>query len=312
MSLLQDWASAPSQGAYPEHEFAPILRQAVEQMVFQQFANQVDIKSGQSVTIPTVGRLAEPTSTLLNESTSIPIDKLSITAKTIEMQERGRAVHISRKAMNRSPIDLLAEHRDRISEQMALTMDKVLSENGFQSGQLKYAPTGSATYNLGTSGSFGAAALSNINFWHLQKLRDLAYRTYFMPKMPNGKFSLVLSTAGIREIQNDPQYIQINSPQNSGVFSQNKIQMSLFDIDIYEDNHTLSDTVGTNSDVAEGVFIAKDAVWYAILQNPSVHYDASEDLGRFVKLGWYGDWNAGPTSDTATAGLARLIHIGST
>lgn len=311
MSLLQSWADAPATGAYQEQEIGETVRQAVEQMVWLPLAKREPISSGQSVTVPLRGRLAEPTSDLLTESVSIPLDKLTISAKVITLQERGRGLKISRKNINRSPIDLLAEHRMAIAEQMSLSFDKRLSEDGFQSGQLKYAPTGAASFTLATSGSFTAAALSNVNFYHITKLRDLAYRTYLMPKMDNGKYVYVSSTAGIRGIMDDPKFIQINAPQNASKFESNLVG-TIHDVEIREENHTLSDSVGTNSDVAEGVFIANDAVRYAMIQSPQIYFDQTEDFGRFMKLAWYGDFGVGPSTDSSSAGFARLIHVGST
>lgn len=311
MSNVQLWSDSPSQGAYQEHEIVSVLRQAIEDSVFMPFAKRESISSGNTITLPIRGRLAEPTSSLLVENISIPLQKLSITAKTIEMKERGRGVMFSEKAKSRSPIDLLSEHRMALSEQMSLDLDSVLSADGFQSGQLKYAPTGAASYNLATSGSFGAAALSNPNFYHIRKLRDLAYRTYLMPKLADGKYKYVSSTAGVRGILDDPEFLEINKNGNSSVFQKN-LAGTIADVDIIEDNHTLADNVGTNTDVGEGVFIADEAVKYAMLRSPEIRYDATHDHGRFVSLAWVSDWGCGPSSDVATAGIARLIHVGST
>ena len=307
---FQGWADSPSTGAYQEHEVSEVFRQAIEQTVWLPYAERLSISSGQSVTIPIRGRLSEPSNSQLSESQSIPLDKLTITSKTLDLAERGRGVMVSKKAMNRSPIDLLSEHRMALAEQMALDMDTVLS-TAFQSGQLKYAPTGPASYNLATGGTFGAAALSNPNFYHIRKMRDLAFRTYFMPKRSNGKFVYVSSTAGVRGILDDPEFLEINRNGNSSVFQKN-MAGTIADVMIVEDNHGLSDGVGTNSDVGEGVFIARDAVKYAILQAPSIHYDATHDHGRFTSLAWYCDLGAETSTDVGTAGFARLIHLGST
>lgn len=311
MSMLQDWASSPSTGAYQSHEVMEVFRQAVEQSIWMPFAKRVSISSGQAVTVPIRGRLAEPSSSLLQESQSIPLDKLNITAKTISLYERGRGAQISRKNINRSPIDLLQEHKLAIAEQMQLDMDTVLKA-GFTAGQLKYVPTGAASYNLATNGTAGAAALSNVNFYHIRKMRDLAFRTYLMPKNMDGSFSFVVSTAGVRGILDDPEFLEINSPQNRSQFEGN-LCGKIADVKIFEDNHSLSDSKGTNSDVGEGVFIARDSVYYAILSQPSIHYDASDstatDFGRFVNLAWHGDWGCGTSTDSASAGLVRLIHV---
>lgn len=314
MALYQAWGDAPTTGAYEEQEVTECFRQAIEQTIWLPFATKKKISSGQTLTVPIRSRLSEPTSSALNEGDSIPLDKLTITAKTISMTERGRGCQVSRKAINRSPIDLLMEHKTTIAEQMSLDMDTVLGTS-FQAGQLKYAATGAASYNLGTSGSFGAAALSNANFYHIRKMRDLAFRTYFMPKLGSGKYAFVCSTASYRGILDDPEFLEINSSQNSSLFQGNSAG-TIAGVDIYEDNHALADNVGTNTDVGEGVFISRDAVYFGVLEEPSIHYDASDtvatDFGRFVSLAWYGDWGSGTSTDSGSAGYARLFHFGST
>lgn len=309
MSQAQSWGDSPSTGAYQEHEVSSVFRQAVELMVWQPLADRLPIQSGQSVTIPIRGRLSEPTSTELSENVSIPLDKLTITAKTVDLVERGRGVMVTNKAMNRSPIALLEEHRMALAEQMALTMDKVVGDAA-QTGQLKYAATGVASYNLATAGSFGAAALSNPNFFHIRKMRDLAFRTYLMPKRENGRYVYISSTAGIRGILDDPEFLEINKNGNQSIFQSN-LAGTIADVEIREDNHVLSDGVGTNSDVGEGVFLAREALKLAILEMPSIHFDSSHDHGRFTSLAWYGDWACEPSTDSANAGLVRLIHFGS-
>lgn len=310
MGLFQGWGDAPS-GAYSDHDIAPVIRQAVEQTVWMPLADRVSISSGQSVALPIRSRLAEPTSSALTESRSIPLDKLTITANSISMTERGRGVQVSEKNINRSPIDLLAEHKMALSEQMSLDMDTVLanSTNGFRSGKLKYAATGPASYNLATNGSFGAAALSNPNFYHIRKMRDLAFRTYLMPPREDGKFKYVSSTAGVRGILDDPEFLEINKFGNPEIFQKN-LTGTIANVDIIEDNHALSDSKGTNSDVGEGVFVSREAVKYAMLQAPSIRYD-SGDHNRFRSIAWVMDWGCAPSTTSASAGLVRLIHFGS-
>lgn len=309
MGQFQGWADAPTTGAYDEQEVAGVVRQAVENSLWLPFFKRLDIKSGNTVTIPIRGRLAEPSSSALNESISIPLDKLSISAKTLALQERGRGVQVSRIAMNRSPIDLLSEHKMAIAEQMRLDMDTILG-TAAQGSQLKYAANGVASYALGTAGSFTAAAISNLNFFHVRKMRDLAFRTYLMPKRSGGKFALVCSTAGVRGILDDPEFLEINKGSNPGIFEKT-LAGTIADVEVHEENHALADNVGTNSDVGEGVFIADEAFYYAVLEMPSIHYDSTIDMGRFTNIAWYGDYAAGTSTDLATAGLVRSIHFGS-
>jgi N4-gp56 family major capsid protein len=246
---------------------------------------------------------------LLDENVSIPLDKLTITSKTITMYERGRGTMVSKKAMSRSPIDLLAIHRDAIAKQMAHDMDILLAD-AFTSGQLKYTATGPAAYTLATAGTCTTNATTNPNFYHIRKMRDLAFQTYTMPTRANGLYTFIGTTTAIRGILDDPEFLEINKYGNAGTFTGNSVG-TIAGVEIVENQNSnaLDDALGTGNDVGEGVFIADEAVYYAVLDEPSIHYDATHDHGRYVSIAWYGDWGAGTSTDSANAGFARLIHF---
>jgi hypothetical protein len=310
---FQGWADAPSTGAYEEHLIAPIFRQAVAETLFVPLASRIPYTSGESATVPIRSSLSRPSGgTALNEALSIPLDKLTITAKTISLQERGRGVMVSSQAIRRSPIDLLNEHQQALSEQLGLDMDAVFAAQ-FKAAKLVYTPTGAASYSLATAGTAGAAAANNVNFYHLRKMRDLARRTYLMPAFPDGRYRFVVSTSGFRSILEDPERVELQS--GAGLGSLQAPRRLIFeDVVVMECNHddALDDDVGTNSDVGEGVFIARDAVRYVMAKMPSIVYDRTHDHGRFTSLAWYGDYGVGTSTDSANAGLARLISVEST
>lgn len=313
MAQFQGWADAPSTGAYQEHEVLPVFRTAVADTLFFPRAIRKPLRSGDAATVPIFGALARPSGgTALSESLSIPLDKVSITTKSVDLQERGRGVMVSRIAQNRSPIDLLQEHQRVLSEQLALDLDSVAA-TAFKGGQLVYAATGAASYNLATSGSAGAAAVSNANFFHIRKMRDLAVRSYHMPKLGNGGYEFIVSTSGIRGILDDPEFLEINSRGNPDIFKKNMVGR-IADVDIIECNHddALDDDVGTNSDVGEGVFIARDAVYLIMSEMPSIHWDRTHDHGRYTSLAWHGDYGMEPSTDSSNDGQARLIYFSST
>jgi N4-gp56 family major capsid protein len=309
MAYMQGWADAPSTGAYDEQEVAPVFAQAVKSSLWQPLAKRVNISGGYTVTVPIRGALSEPSNSALTESLSIPLDKLTITAKAITMVERGRGVMVSQKDVRRSPIDLLSEHQTALAEQMGLDMDTVF-DVAFTGGKLIYQANGPASYVLVTNGTANTSATNQLNFYHVRKMRDLAFSTYTMPKLPDGTYKLVAATAGIRGILDDPEFLEINKGSNASVFESNRVGR-IADVEVIEEQHTLSNAMGTNTDIGQAVFIAKDAVYYAMLEAPSIHWDRTWDHGRFTSLAWYGDWGCGTSTDSANAGLVRLIHFGS-
>lgn len=310
---FQGWADAPSTGAYKSHLVAPIFRQAVAETLFVPLATRIPYTSGEAATIPIRGSMSlRSGGSSLSEHISIPLQKLSITSKTITLQERGDGLMISSQAMRRSPIELLQEHEQALRENLQLDMDKVFADQ-FKAAKLVYTPTGAASYSLATNGSAGTAALANVNFYHLRKMRDLARRTYLMPAFEDGLYRFVVSTSGFRSILEDPERVELQSGSGLGSLMAPR-RLRFEDVIVMECNHdsALDDDIGTNSDVGEGVFIARDAVRYVMAKMPSIVYDRTHDHGRFISLVWFGDYAVGTSTDSANAGLTRLISVEST
>jgi N4-gp56 family major capsid protein len=306
---FQSWADAPSTGAYTSHEVVEVFKQAIPKILFLPFATKRNVVSGDTLTVPIAGTLAQPTSSALDENLSIPLDKLTITAKTIALTERGRGTMVSQKAMSRSPIDLLSIHKEAIAKQMAFDMDIVLAA-AFKLGKLKYVATGPASYNLAVNGTAATGATNNPNFYHIRKMRDLAFQTYTMPPRGSGLYTFIGTTTALRGIKDDPEFIEINKGGGQSNFAGNAIG-TLSGVEFVENQNgsALDDAMGSSNDVGEGIFIADEAVYYAVLDQPTIHYDATHDHGRYVSVAWYGDWGAGTSTDVATAGFVRLIHF---
>jgi len=307
MSQIISWADAPAQGAYQSHTIAPVFTQAVADTLFMSRATRSQISSGGELTIPSVSKVDLPSDTKVGELTSVPLDLMTVSATTVSMFERARGLLVSERNMRRSPIELLDHVKRTLSEQLSLDLDRVFAE-AFKSGKLKYVATGAASYNLAVNGSAAAAALSPANFYHIRKMRDIAYRDYLMPKI-GGSFEFIASTQSIRGILSDPEFLAINAPTRPDVFSGSKVGR-INEVDIFECNHdeALDDDIGTNSNVGEGVFIAKDAVLYGMLADPSIRWE-KHDHERFVSLAWVCDYGVGLPNITANAGFARLIHF---
>lgn len=316
MPYAQGWSDAPATGAYKSHEVAEVFAQAVAMTRFVPYCVRKSISSGEATTIPIRGSLALPTNTALTESASTPLDKLSITAKTISLIERGRGVMLTKKALKRSPIDLLQEHKTALAEQMALDMDRIACD-AFQLAKLKYVGTGVASYNLATNGTAAAAAVANMNFWHLRKMRDLAYATYTIPPHLDGSYKLIIATAGVRGLKDDPEWLALNEGRGLEV-TNGGLRGRIDDVEVIENQYSgaLSNGIGTSSDVGEGVFFGREAVYMVVLSMPEIFYDLSPslatDFGRFPAMAWNCDWNAGTSTDSANAGLTRIIHYTST
>ena len=79
-----------------------------------------------------------------------------------------------------------------------------------------------------------------------------------------------------------------------------------------ETNHVeaLSDGVGSNSILGEGVFFGDDTTIMAVAEDPELRVKISEDYGRSNGVAWYGVYAFGQIwSDSANKGEARSIHL---
>lgn len=305
----QTWALQPS-GAVQDHVIADVYRQAVAMTKFMPFCRPVQVESGQSFTVPSRSSLPIPSSSALDELKSIPIQRLSITSKAINVTERGSGVEITRRAINRAPYDLQQEHRLALSEQMALIMDSVAAA-GFKSGPLKYAATGAASQNLATGGTFGATANTNLNIYHIRKIRNELFANRLCPMFPDGAYRGLFASNSILGVVDDPDFLEINKSENSGIFSRfDAGQIS--DVILFENQYSssLSNSIGSGSDVGEGVVFGRDACFIGFIEKPVIltYWD---DERRFYRAVWFADWGVGIPSNSANAGLARIVHYGS-
>lgn len=314
---IQSWElDASSTGAYKENQVAEAFMAAGFKSVLFNLADKRRVASGESLTVPSVSEITFPTSTALDELQTIPLSKLTISAKTISMAEKGRAIAVTGRTQRRSPIDVLSAHKSKVSEMMSRELESVIS-TALKTSNIKYVANGVASQNITTNGTAGAAALSNPNIYHLRYMSNYMSDTLRAPKHRkfNSYVGLFRGNA-IMSIQNDPEYTEINNglPNEFSRLSVGKIaDISLMS---HNDDNVLSNTIGTNSDVSEGIIMGDEAVLFGFLEQIRLVYDFSEtkatDFGRFKYIAWKGDYGAGLYSDSANAGLARVMHYTST
>lgn len=312
MSLFQ-WSDSPS-GAVQDHEIIEPFRQAVADSAFVKYCMPVNVSGGESFSIPIMSDLDEPTSAALNENLTIPLDSLSITSKSVALVEYGRGVRIARKALNRYKdiADVLSVHREELAKQQRLVLDS-LAAAAFKLAEVKYVGTGAADSTITTNGTAGAAAVSNLNVFHARAIRDYLRRTLLAPPRANGLYKGLFSTAGLRAMSDDSEFIQYHSNQSTSELEAAIMRGRVAGIEFEEVVHdnALDDDIGTNSDVGEGVVFGDKSVYMGIIEAPRIYYEM-KDKERFLELAWHGDFGFGTSTDSGSAGYARIIHVTST
>ncbi len=318
-----EWQFDAPTGTYKSNALSRVLFDAsVNDSIFMDF---VDVKPafgkkrGDTITLTRIRNMTEPTTGILTEGVRIPEDTFSLSTKTITVSEFGRSVPFTSLAEDLSFWDLENGIQRKLRQQMTLTLDS-RAARAFRQAQLKYTPTGLASASTATNGTFPTAATENMNVYHLEQIRDLTYDTYFVPEI-DGSYIGIFRTLSIRGIKRDPdweewhKYTDPASKYNSEVGRMENIRL-------IETNHggtgSVASTggalgkVGTNSVLGEGVIFGADAVALVEAMTPELRAAVPQDFGRSKAVAWYGILEFDIVWDTANAGEARIMHVGST
>lgn len=313
MSSPQFWSNAPSAGAYKEHEVAEVFKPAGYASLFFNLAAKKRVMSGEGLTVPAYENLDRPNSLLLDEDQPIPLSKLTVSAKTISMNERGRAVAITGKTARRSPFDILEAHKKAIATMMEQELEVVIS-TALKSMPVKYVANGAAAQNITVNGTPGAGATHNPNIYHMQYVSDYMQDQLRIPFDPRfGSYVGVFRGNGILSIQQDDDFVKYH--EGTGLTAIQKCNVGkIADITFMKHNNSdvLDRALGSSNNVSEGFILGDQAVLFGFLEQIGLHYDFSKskatDFGRFKYIAWMGDYGAGLYSDSANADLVRGIH----
>lgn len=309
------WVYDAPTGVYKQHAMSMKLYEAaVEDSVFMDHVQPVSGYGrgrGENVTLTRVANITEPTSSVLSETDRISEDTFSLSTTSITVSELGRAVPYTSLSNDLSEFDLENPIQKKLRQQMTLTLD-TLAAAAFQTGQIKYAPTGIASNNIATAGTFGTAAAANMNLWHVEEIRDYLYDTLHCP-MIGDSYVGIFRTLGCRGIKRDPDFVEWHKYTSPDVKFNSEIGR-LEEIRFIETNHANAlAEVGTSSVLGEGVVFGEDAVAMAEAMSPELRASIPDDFGRSKAVAWYAVLAFGQIfGDSANAGEARVVHVGST
>lgn len=308
------WASDGPSGVHKNHKLSAKIRMAaIAQAKLMQFVKPESgygKKMGESVTITRVSNVTVPTDDTLNENVRIPEDNISLSTQAISVSERGRAIPYSSLSLDLSHFDLQNAIQKKLRDQLSLSLD-IKASDAFSAGMVKAIPTGIAATTFDTDGTASSAAVSNLNMYHIEQIRDYMFGTLHIAPFMGDDYICVLSYKAKRGIMNDPnwkdwqKYTDPSKKFNSEV---GRIE----NIRFVEQNHTasLSATLGTGSVLGEAFFFGEDPVTMAVVQDPELRAKESEDYGRSKGVAWYGIYGFGQIwSDSANAGEARVVHL---
>lgn len=308
------WAADAPSGAYKNHKLsAKIRKAAIAQTKFMQFTKPepgYGKKNGEQLNITRVSNVDVPSDDTLNENMRIPEDSISLSTQGITVSERGRAIPYTSLSVDLAHFDLGNAIQMKLKDQLKLSMDATAA-TAFKAGQIKAIPTGVSTTTFDTDGTASSAAVSNLNMYHVEQIRDYMFGTLNIEPFMGDDYVALISYKAKRGIFNDPNWRdwqKYTDPSKKFNGEVGRIE----NIRFVEVNHTtaLSATKGTGSVLGEGVFFGQDPVVMAVAEDPHLRAKELDDYGRSKGVAWYGIYGFGQVwSDSANAGEARVVHL---
>jgi N4-gp56 family major capsid protein len=308
------WTFDGPSATYKSHALSSRLYEAaVENSVCMDHVRPVEgfgRNSGETVTLTRVRNITEPTSPALEEGVRIPEDEFELSTQSITVSEIGRAVPYTSLALDLSKYDLENPIQRKLRDQMRLSLD-TLAATAFKNGSIKYVPTGAASNNIAVNGTPATAALANMNFFHVEEIRDYLFDTLHAAPVEGGDYIGIFRTRGLRGIKRDDaweQWHQYTDPQAKYNGEVGRIEGTRF----IETNHANAfGNIGTSSVLGEGVVFGEDAVAMAEAMTPELRAAIPDDFGRSKAVAWYGIVAFDVIWNTGNAGEAKIVHVSS-
>lgn len=313
MGNMHTWTYDAPTGTFKNHYVSENLRDAsIENAVFMRYVEVeggYGKRMGESVTIPRSSNLSEPTEPRITESVGIPIDKLTLSTTSITVKEFGRGVEFTNFNQDLSKVDIPAVHKRALMKQMKLSLDTAAA-SAFKDAKVKAIPTGVADLTWDTDGTASTAATVNLNFYHMERIRDYLFNTLNAEPFMDGDYIGIFNTKSVRGLKDDPKFEEWNKYTNREAKMNGEVGR-IEGIRVIETNHTnaLSATKGTGSVLGEGVVFGAQAVTMAVAEDPELRMAQPSDFGRKMAVAWYGILEFGLIWDTANAGEASVVHV---
>lgn len=308
------WTADAPTGVYKNHDLSARIRMAaIQQTKFMSFVKPepgYGKKQGESITITRVSNVSVPTSDVLNETTRIPEDTISLSTQAISVSERGRAIPYTSLSVDLGHFDLENAIQMKLRDQLAISMDNTASA-AFKAGQVLAIPTGVSTTTFDTDGTASSVAASNLNMYHVEQIRDYMYGSLYMQPYAGDDYICVMSYKAKRGLMSDPKWVDWKKYTDPSAKYNGEVGR-IENIRFVETNNTsaLSATAGTGSVLGEAVFFGQDPVCMAVAQDPELRAKESEDYGRSKGVAWYGIYGFDQIwKSSANAGEARVVYL---
>jgi N4-gp56 family major capsid protein len=310
------WTFDAPNGVYKSHAMSQELRKAaIAQTKFMQFVTPEQgygKKKGDTITITRLSQLAVPSNGRIAEQSKIPEDNMFISTVAITVSEWGRAVPFTSLSDDLSEFNTENMVQSVLLDQMKLIMDNAAAAS-FKTGAIKATPTGVSSLSIATNGTAPAQAVSNLNLYHIETIRDYMFSTLVVPPYEGDDYIGLISTKGKRGLMADPAWEDWHKYTDPSAKFNSEVGR-LENIRFIEINHlsALSGSLGLNSVLGEAVIFGKDAVAMAVALDPELRAAIPQDFGRAKSVAWYGILEFGLVWTSGNPGEAKIVHVCST
>jgi len=316
--MADTWTFDAPSGVYKSHQMSNDLREAaIAKTVVMPFISLEDgsgKKIGESVTVTRVSNIAVPTDARLTENQKIPEDDVTLTTTAVTMVEWGRSVPFTNLNESFAKFDPENKIQRQLRNQLRLVLDAAGADSMTSSSvKVKAIPDSIASIVFDTDGTASTAATVNVNYFHVERIRDYMVDTLLVPPYyENGDYAAIGATQAMRGLKDDPKFEtwnKYNSPEAKANSELGRIEQCR----LVESNNTgsFSKNLGTNTNLGEMIFFGEDFVSIAVAEDPElrVQMNKGQDYGRQHGVAWYGILEFLVIWDTATAGEGRGVHV---
>ncbi len=317
-----NWTFDANIGVYKNHEMSNnLLLQSVAETKVAPFARPIKgvgkfKKKGETVNLPILRELPDPTTARLDEETRIPIDKLELGNRAITLVEWGRGVEFTNLAQQFGKFDPKDYLQKSIIRQMKRSLDTGCAD-AFKSTDVKiiFAPTSLTTGTFDTGGTPVTLATVNITFDHMGVLADYIAGDIHVPPFEGDDYIMLSCRKTLRGLKQDALWQAVHMYLQKGdLFFRGEAGKAENIRCIQVDREAaLSNTAGSSTVLGEAVVFGDEAVGYVETESPQLFADPNyqSDFGRTKAMAWRGIYVYASIWETATDGEAKIIRISS-
>jgi N4-gp56 family major capsid protein len=317
-----DWTYDSDVGILKNHELSQKLLEqslgACKVMPFtQDYGFAFGKNRGETINVMHIQELADPTSAELEESTKIPIDKISMGTRSFTVVEYGRGVEYTSLSEQLSQFTPQQLHQKTLMRQMERAMDTTAA-NAFMSTDVKLVctPSSATALTWAVTGTTVTAATHKLNFDHCTAIVDYMADTIHIPPYEGEDYIGLSCNKNLRSLKQDRLWQAVHLYLQKGDFFYRGEMGKTERIRWVEINRSaaFSNTSGSSSLLGEAVVFGDEAVARIEVETPHLRVDPNyqNDFGRTKACAWYGILTFGSVWDTATDGEAKIVKIAST